>query len=176
MEKTANFELSQWDKSDRIMMEDFNADNLKIDQAIHDAWMWTCLGEAAPSEDGLTMTFTVERPADYQEITVYFTSVGTKLMTAAMNGVGMQIEVVGNTTATAASVKAIGKLELMRGLESGMVCVFHVVLQGTNSPFDRSECGMVRDLDLSAPLEITFTAAEALSAGSGLQVFALRHA
>lgn len=27
MNKTANFQLTQWEKTDRIMMEDFNRDN-----------------------------------------------------------------------------------------------------------------------------------------------------
>ena len=33
-QKTANYQLNQWVKSDRILMEEFNADNLKIDDAI----------------------------------------------------------------------------------------------------------------------------------------------
>jgi hypothetical protein len=40
MEHTANFGLTQWEKTDRIQMEDFNADNAKIDaalQALHTA-------------------------------------------------------------------------------------------------------------------------------------------
>ena len=34
MTKTTNYQLNQWEKSDRIMMEDFNADNQKIDAAL----------------------------------------------------------------------------------------------------------------------------------------------
>jgi len=34
MTKTTNYQLNQWAKSDRIMMDDFNADNLKIDTAL----------------------------------------------------------------------------------------------------------------------------------------------
>lgn len=34
MEHTRNYQLSQWEKQDRIMMEDFNADNQKIDAAL----------------------------------------------------------------------------------------------------------------------------------------------
>lgn len=34
MEQTANYGLNQWNKSDRIQMEDFNADNVKTDQAL----------------------------------------------------------------------------------------------------------------------------------------------
>ena len=33
-QKTANYQLSQWSKSDRIQMDDFNSDNAKIDTAL----------------------------------------------------------------------------------------------------------------------------------------------
>ena len=36
MEQTNNYGLSQWDAEDRILMEDFNADNAKIEAAIKD--------------------------------------------------------------------------------------------------------------------------------------------
>ena len=31
---TTNYQLNQWAKSDRVMMDDFNADNAKIDAAL----------------------------------------------------------------------------------------------------------------------------------------------
>ena len=34
MAETSNYQLNQWEKTDRIQMEDFNADNLKTDQAL----------------------------------------------------------------------------------------------------------------------------------------------
>lgn len=34
MNQTPNFQLNLWDKTDRIMMEDFNADNAKIEAAL----------------------------------------------------------------------------------------------------------------------------------------------
>ena len=37
MRKTANYDLCQWDAEDRILREDFNSDNEKIDEAIADA-------------------------------------------------------------------------------------------------------------------------------------------
>ena len=40
MTKTTNYQLNQWAKSDRLMMDDFNADNLKVDSAL------AALGEA----------------------------------------------------------------------------------------------------------------------------------
>ena len=34
MKKTTNYQLNQWEKTDRIMMDDFNADNAKIEAAL----------------------------------------------------------------------------------------------------------------------------------------------
>ena len=34
MERTEQYQLSRWQKSDRILMDDFNADNAKIDAAL----------------------------------------------------------------------------------------------------------------------------------------------
>ena len=36
MRETSNYKLNQWDKTDRIEMEDFNADNAKIEAALAD--------------------------------------------------------------------------------------------------------------------------------------------
>ena len=35
MKQTQNYQLNQWDKTDRIKMEDFNGDNEKIDAALN---------------------------------------------------------------------------------------------------------------------------------------------
>ena len=34
MKKTTNYQLNQWAKTDRILMDDFNADNAKLDAAL----------------------------------------------------------------------------------------------------------------------------------------------
>ena len=34
MKQTSNYQLNQWDPEDRILREDFNADNSKIDAAL----------------------------------------------------------------------------------------------------------------------------------------------
>lgn len=36
MTKTSNYQLNQWDASDRVLREDFNSDNAKIDAALGD--------------------------------------------------------------------------------------------------------------------------------------------
>ena len=34
MNQTSNYQLNQWDAADRILREDFNADNAKIETAL----------------------------------------------------------------------------------------------------------------------------------------------
>ena len=34
MNQTANYQLSQWESTDRILMSDFNSDNAKLDEAL----------------------------------------------------------------------------------------------------------------------------------------------
>ena len=50
MRETSNYKLNQWDKTDRIKMEDFNSDNQKIDSQLHAAMQQ--LAQAA-SQEGL---------------------------------------------------------------------------------------------------------------------------
>ena len=50
MTKTTNYQLNQWAKSDRVMMDDFNADNAKIDAALKAA------AEASPYVKLLSVT------------------------------------------------------------------------------------------------------------------------
>ena len=45
MEKTPNYRLSQWTKTDRILMEDFNADNARLEAAL--TALNTALGQKA---------------------------------------------------------------------------------------------------------------------------------
>ena len=50
MKQTQNYQLNQWEKTDRIKMEDFNSDNQKIDSQLHAAMQQ--LAQAA-SQEGL---------------------------------------------------------------------------------------------------------------------------
>ena len=34
MEQTTNYQLNQWEAQDRILREDFNTNNMKLDQAL----------------------------------------------------------------------------------------------------------------------------------------------
>ena len=56
MTKTPNYQLNQWAKSDRVMMDDFNADNAKIDAALKaNADAIHLLNEAMPTDKVLAI-------------------------------------------------------------------------------------------------------------------------
>ena len=56
MTKTTNYQLNQWAKSDRVMMDDFNADNAKIDAALKaNADAIRLLNEAMPNDKVLAL-------------------------------------------------------------------------------------------------------------------------
>ena len=56
MTKTTNYQLNQWAKADRVMMDDFNADNAKIDAALKaNADAIHLLNEAMPSDKVLAL-------------------------------------------------------------------------------------------------------------------------
>ena len=54
MTKTTNYQLNQWAKSDRIMMDDFNSDNQKIDAALKAAFDSTRIVHGSYVGDGTT--------------------------------------------------------------------------------------------------------------------------
>ena len=47
MNKTQNYNLNQWEKSDKVLMDDFNADNAKIDAALKGEAGARAAGDAA---------------------------------------------------------------------------------------------------------------------------------
>ena len=73
MEHTTNYQLSQWESTDRIMMSDFNADNAKIDAALKtQAEAISALGaqlDAKADQDDLTALANRSRFTKLKEFT-----------------------------------------------------------------------------------------------------------
>lgn len=77
MNKTANFQLTQWEKTDRIMMEDFNRDNAAIDTALKSnadgvAALQTALAGAGNCEIGMISYTGTGKSGDSNPTTVTF--------------------------------------------------------------------------------------------------------
>lgn len=75
--KTANFQLTQWEKTDRIMMEDFNRDNAAIDTALKGnadkaAALQTALASCGNCQIGIsTYTGTGTRGEEYPTVITF---------------------------------------------------------------------------------------------------------
>ena len=76
MKKTTNYQLSQWDAGDRILREDFNQDNKKLDNAI------AALRDASPvvklldftarsSQSKMEISLADIDLSDYRELWIY---------------------------------------------------------------------------------------------------------
>ena len=77
MNKTANFQLTQWEKTDRILMEEFNSDNEKIDTALKAnadgvAALQTALASCGNCQIGIsTYTGTGTRGEEYPTVITF---------------------------------------------------------------------------------------------------------
>lgn len=89
---TEHYQLNQWDGSDRIMREDFNADNRKTEEALTElaeaveqkvgqaevdaAQMWVKIGESKLSQDASQISFKFSDLAQYHTVRVYLLGSG----------------------------------------------------------------------------------------------------
>ena len=72
MRKTANYDLCQWDSEDRILREDFNSDNEKIDAAIADAGFLAKLLDVTTQEPCTQLDLDVSgiQPEQYAKLVI----------------------------------------------------------------------------------------------------------
>ena len=170
MNKTANFELNQWDKTDRIMMEDFNTDNLKIDYAIHDSQYWVKLGETVLDAEASALSFAVDDPSAYSEFTVHYTVTSPKTLNLYLNGSSADELFSVNYS----SGKTIGDIRMVCGADSGIFFSHQQCVYANNSTYERTGMGVRRTLSLNNPLTISLNTPETMSAGATLRVYALK--
>jgi len=99
MKQTEKYQLNQWEKTDRIQMEDFNNDNAKIETALTEqaaaletkashtelaaAIPWVKIAEAAAT------SVTIPNAAQYQEIRVFLDFSGGYQCSIKWNGTSM---------------------------------------------------------------------------------------
>ena len=87
MKKTQHYGLCQWDAEDRILREDFNSDNEKIDGAIADANPLQDLGTVVLEQNGSELNLDLSGVdwSRYWEVRVYFELAGTQYDTVAVS-------------------------------------------------------------------------------------------
>lgn len=102
MNKTEKYQLNQWELTDRIQMEDFNADNAKIEAALAEqaavletkasqndlaaAQKWVKIGEATLSTAAKTLTVTVSNTEQYHHLEMDFYTSGCYVVYPCWNG------------------------------------------------------------------------------------------
>ncbi len=98
MEHTTNYNLNRWESADRIMMEDFNEDNRKTEEAltslaaqvaqkvgqaeINDALSWVKVGETVLSKTSESIAFTIPSVASYRVLLITFHATGGRTLRA----------------------------------------------------------------------------------------------
>ena len=80
IKKTANYQLNQWDPGDRILREEFNEDNARIDAAIEAANPLRSLSLTELAEDSgqLNLDLSAVDWSQYWEVRAYFELTGTE--------------------------------------------------------------------------------------------------
>ena len=97
MNQTANYQLNQWESTDRILMADFNSDNSKIDAALK-AQSDAIAAKAAQSTV-TALTQTVSTKASQSALDSLTQTVSTKAEAAAVTALSQTV--AGHTTALA---------------------------------------------------------------------------
>lgn len=90
---TENFDLNQWERSDQVLMEDFNADNAKIDEALK-----------AAADERAELAARIEEKADQTAL-----AAETEDRTTALNAVNTTLGKKGNCQIAKSSYKGNGK-------------------------------------------------------------------
>ena len=105
MAETGNYQLNQWEKTDRIQMEDFNADNAKTDQALaalqtekaNQADLpWVKIGEATLTESAQQVSVNVPDVEQYISLFLVFDAVGSTSMGLLWSGMSGYTTFVNN--------------------------------------------------------------------------------
>ena len=80
MRKTANYDLCQWDPEDRILREDFNSDNEKIDEAIAGANNTEKLLDITTQEEAVQVELSLEQVEweKYRDLLLYMETRGVQ--------------------------------------------------------------------------------------------------
>ena len=80
MTHTTNFNLSQWAKSDRIQMADFNADNVKLDSALSACCQFYTMSYTGDGAATKTFTF------PHKPLAIFLTGGNTVRLAIALQG------------------------------------------------------------------------------------------
>lgn len=116
MTKTEHYKLSQWEKPDKVLMEDFNTDNLNVENALAGlesskakqtdlAALQTTVGTKANQSDLAALQTTVGTKANQSDLAALKTEVAAKATSAALTNLQNTVTQLSSTlTSTQASM------------------------------------------------------------------------
>lgn len=157
MNTTEHYQLNQWDGSDRIMREDFNADNRKTEEALTElaetvaqkvgpdevaaAQMWVKIGESKLSSNAAQISLTLPNIAQYRAVQVYILGEGGYINKLYWGDESVTELVGGNRTA-------------QTGTTAGYIGIYPAGVEGSLVRY----CTLVRAESISSKEGETFSA------------------
>lgn len=190
MRETSNYKLNQWDKTDRIEMEDFNEDNQKIDAALaaekqarenadaaqlstlRNENLWVKIGETELTAAANELSIPVENPSRYERLIVQFSTSGPKVLYFSING-GTSAILFNNSYT---SVSCTGQAELVRGYPSGIFAVYDNAMYDGENFWKLNSNFYLRTISFNAvsTLGLRAGSGETLAAGTHVVVYGLK--
>ena len=198
--QTANYGLNQWEATDQVVRADFNADNAKIDAALHDIaqthaadtqalrggqW-WGKLLEKTLTSDAASVTLSIPNPGAWQMLSLQFSVSGPKYVYLSLNnGAGFYYNhsegkvteyTIINSSSSALTASG-GKVEFHQGSGNSLYVFYEVVYIGSeysSGSKDDSSSLLTTDLPLANLTQIKLTATGNFKAGSRFVIYGLK--
>ena len=189
MRETSNYKLSQWDKTDRIQMEDFNADNSKVDAALaaekqarenadaaqaetlRSENLWVKIGETTLSAAAETVYVTVPDPEKYRQIQMIFTTGGCSYLHITVNG--SMVAKVLDFSSTCSGV--IGFATLTTGFQTGYYIDCCAGARNGSASYGRTGFALSPTYSVSGSIILGLSAnGGSLNAGTHIDIYGLK--
>ena len=197
--KTENYGLNQWEATDKVERLDFNADNAKIDAALHNmeqtyaadmeelrgAQWWGKILDKTLTSDTNSVTLTIPSPGSWQMLSLQFSASGPRYVYLSLNnGAGFyyngsdgKVTEYTMMDCTSAITASGGKLEFYRGLGNSLYGFYQTAYIGSDiysGNSTRSRTFLMDDLPLSGLTQIKLTANGNFKTGSQFVIYGLK--
>ena len=188
LRQTANYQLSQWDAEDRILREDFNRDNEKIDEAIDQAnRMVRLLDVVTDSEaEQVDLDLTGFDAEQYTALKLYFQTTASSVLVRINNltsyygatnfgGAEGQCNFLARSAEASTPVTLSGELTLMLSRTAAgywLVSAFLLSGNGNKVEGSRGTCvctGALKNLNLISNAEGTH-----IPTGSSIRLYGIK--
>lgn len=190
MRETSNYKLSQWDKTDRIKMEDFNEDNQKIDAALaaekqarenadaaqlstlRSENLWVKIGETELTAAANELSIPVENPDQYNRFLIQYSTSGPKKLYFSISG-GSSVTLFSDSYVLDSY---LGQAEMVRGYPSGIRIVCDGGVYSNNSVWTPGANAYYRTFAFTSISSLGLAAGtgETLAAGTHVAVYGLK--